>query len=276
MTIALSVKFSDGVVLATDSAVTLSSSRGVHNIYQNSNKIFNLHRDLPLGVMIWGSGSLGEYSLSNLIKDFREEFDQENLQDGYQLSEVASEFAEYLEEFYQQLEEDIDDNEDWPEFGVKIAGYSENTESEDFPETFTYNFSDGQMNGPRVVIEQGVRITSHAANDAIIRLMGGISNEAMSYLMQNLELDQENTEDLFQGIMDYSSINLASRHMPVQDAIDLADFLVEVTKKFYRFRPGPPVVGGPTEIASITKHENFKWIDRKHYYDQELNPEDPH
>ena len=27
----------------------------------------------------------------------------------------------------------------------------------------------------------------------------------------------------------------------------------------------------PKNIAVITKHEGFKWIERKHYYNQELN-----
>lgn len=57
-----------------------------------------------------------------------------------------------------------------------------------------------------------------------------------------------------------------------QDAIDLAEFLVHLTIMFSRFSPGAPSVGGPIEIAAVTKHEGFKWIKRKHYYEQRLNP----
>jgi len=64
--------------------------------------------------------------------------------------------------------------------------------------------------------------------------------------------------------------------MPIQDAIDLARFLVHSAVMFSRFVPGPQVVGGLIEIAAITKHEGFKWISRKHYYDQELNKEPIH
>jgi hypothetical protein len=60
--------------------------------------------------------------------------------------------------------------------------------------------------------------------------------------------------------------------MPIQDAIDLAEFLVDLTIKWKRFTPGAPTVGGPIEIAAITKHEGFKWIRRKHYYSRDLNP----
>ena len=62
--------------------------------------------------------------------------------------------------------------------------------------------------------------------------------------------------------------------MPVQDAIDLADFLVDMTKRYAAFLPGADVVGGETDIATVTRHEGFKWISRKHYYPEHLNRRD--
>lgn len=67
-------------------------------------------------------------------------------------------------------------------------------------------------------------------------------------------------------------INLAQSSMPVQDAIDLAEFLVDTTKGFFRFKLGADTVGGDTDIAVVTRHEGFKWIKRKHYYPHHLNP----
>jgi hypothetical protein len=60
--------------------------------------------------------------------------------------------------------------------------------------------------------------------------------------------------------------------MPIQDAIDLAEFFVDTTATFMRFKRGAGTVGGPTESAAITKHEGFKWVHRKHYYDEVFNP----
>jgi hypothetical protein len=65
---------------------------------------------------------------------------------------------------------------------------------------------------------------------------------------------------------------MVSPAMPLQDAIDLADYLVDLSIKYSRFMPGSPTVGGPVECAAISKHEGFRWIKRKHYYDQRLNP----
>ena len=61
MTIAVSVRVNDGVVLAADSATTLigpgSPDGGrVLNVYNNANKVFNLLKGAPIGLMTWGLG----------------------------------------------------------------------------------------------------------------------------------------------------------------------------------------------------------------------------
>jgi len=63
--------------------------------------------------------------------------------------------------------------------------------------------------------------------------------------------------------------------MPFTDAIKLAEFIAQVTTGYAHFLPGPDVVGGPIEVASISRDEGFKWINRKHYYPATLNPEAP-
>ena len=60
----------------------------------------------------------------------------------------------------------------------------------------------------------------------------------------------------------------------IDEAIDLTEFLVDLTIKHSRFAPGAPTVGGPIEIAAISKHEGFRWIQRKYYYSRDLNPEE--
>ena len=56
---------------------------------------------------------------------------------------------------------------------------------------------------------------------------------------------------------------LVNTSMPVQDAIDLAEFLVDMTKRYVAFLPGADTVGGETDIATVTKYEGFRWIRRQ-------------
>jgi hypothetical protein len=69
-----------------------------------------------------------------------------------------------------------------------------------------------------------------------------------------------------------SLTHLAHPGMPIQDAIDLVKYLADVTVGYVRFKQGAPTVAPPIDIAAITTHQGFKWVERKHYYRQELNP----
>jgi len=80
VTIAISVKIYDGVVLATDSASTVIGTiqqggiAAVSNIYNNANKAFNLRKGFRIGAVTWGAGGLGNASISTLVKDLRGRF----------------------------------------------------------------------------------------------------------------------------------------------------------------------------------------------------------
>jgi hypothetical protein len=69
-------------------------------------------------------------------------------------------------------------------------------------------------------------------------------------------------EGIIQQVKTVSQVFLHSPIMPIQDAIDLADFLAETAKRYFRFLPGADIVGGDTDIATVTRHEGFKWINR--------------
>lgn len=59
--------------------------------------------------------------------------------------------------------------------------------------------------------------------------------------------------------------------MPIQDAIDMVRYLIDVTCGYIRFAPGHTIVAEPIDLAAITKHNGFKWVARKHYYPAKLN-----
>jgi hypothetical protein len=76
MTIAISVKVHNGLVLAADSASAISATGpgappGVLNVYNNANKITNLCKERPIGATTWGASSIGKASMSTLFKDLR-------------------------------------------------------------------------------------------------------------------------------------------------------------------------------------------------------------
>jgi hypothetical protein len=84
-------------------------------------------------------------------------------------------------------------------------------------------------------------------------------------------MSQPDVAQLLGMVLTKSVRYLHDPRMPIQDAIDLAQYLVDATKGYYRFLPGADIVGGDTDIAVVTRHERFKWVKRKHFYPQHLN-----
>ena len=79
--------------------------------------------------------------------------------------------------------------------------------------------------------------------------------------------------ELLKKLYPHTYENLILPAAPIQDAIDLSRFLVETTVGFVRYAVlRAKSVGGPIEIAVITKHEGFKWVQRKHFFSSEFNP----
>jgi len=65
MTVIVSVKINDGIVMASDSASTFTNTQ----VYDHAEKIVNLVKGLPIGAMATGDGGIGSESLTTLLKD---------------------------------------------------------------------------------------------------------------------------------------------------------------------------------------------------------------
>lgn len=59
--------------------------------------------------------------------------------------------------------------------------------------------------------------------------------------------------------------------MSKKELADIAHALVELTSQKRRFSTDEQTVGGPIDVAILTKNEGFIWIQRKHYFDSDIN-----
>jgi hypothetical protein len=59
--------------------------------------------------------------------------------------------------------------------------------------------------------------------------------------------------------------------MPKPDLAEFAEALVNLSSLQRRVSSGMETVGGPVDVAVISKAEGFVWVKRKHYFPRELN-----
>ncbi len=61
-------------------------------------------------------------------------------------------------------------------------------------------------------------------------------------------------------------------HLPKEELAGMAEALVNLTSLKRRVSLEQETVGGPIDVAVISKGDGFVWIKRKHYFDASLNP----
>ena len=280
MTVCVGIKVYDGLVFAADSATTLvghapDGSTGVLNVWQHGNKVFNLHKKLPIAAMTCGMGHIGPASISTLTKDLRRLLTKDP---DWKLNEkkyTIEQVARHAHKFFADLYNAVDPKPPNPhsfEFWVGGIG-SDGLRGE----AWKIQIENGTIRDLMLVADQqhDVRVFWGGQTSVINRLLFGF-DETLPEALAATGTEQDAINAFVEGLKANSEVPLAHAAMPVQDAIAVADFLVETTKRLFAFKPGADVVGGDTDIATVTKHEGFKWIRRKHYYPHGLNLETDH
>jgi hypothetical protein len=269
MTIIVSVKINDGIVMAADSAATFMT-QPFQQMYVHSNKIVNLRKGSPIGVMWTGSGSFGSESLETLMKDLRQRFAVNNEghlswsinPESYTVEQVTEAVYKFLvEEKLPLLSEAVTTK-------LRICGYSS---GRSLAEIWDVDVRPSGSDFKIVMDEKSFGPRWEGEYETLNRLIIGVSN-GFRPALEEIGLDEGKIEAARQALFRRSVAGVHINAMSIQDAINLARFLVQTTVGFNQFQVGvAKTVGGEVEIAAITKHEGFRWVQRKHFYPPSLN-----
>ena len=127
--------------------------------------------------------------------------------------------------------------------------------------------------------------------DTINRLLADYPNTIMDYLekktgkqMKRLRKDvQKMGEELGKAISEehkaFRILNFSDpiittiSGQPKDELARVAENLVNLPSIRQRYSPGTETVGGPIDVAVISKGDGFIWINRKHYFEAARNPQ---
>ncbi len=268
MTIIVSVKINNGIVIASDSMTSFfrNDEKFVQS-YDHENKIFNLYKGLPIGGATCGAGNIGTASISTLSKDLRKllcsqdpewKVDPEN----YTVLEVAEKAKNFLASSMSNAGER-------PYLTYWVFGYSA---GKALPELWSIQFQEGQIALNVIRDETQCGPNWSGQEEALDRLLLGRTSFIPEIAGKHGQ-DIKTFAELILNMGGDLTEPVVMPAMPIQDAIDLANYMVETTRGFVRFSISrAKTVGGQVEIAAITKHEGFKWVSRKYFYPPTLNP----
>ena len=265
MTIVVALKVGDGLVLGADSATTLSVSNAYHNTYLNTEKLMHVN-GLPIGALTFGMALMKNRSVSSLANDLRARFASDAADWAVDpLNFTVQSIVERFQRFYfnELYEPEFRDSPDASPLGFIIGGYSSGQDSADVWRLILTPA--GSQVERMVAPEAPWDCVWEGEREPIQRVLFGYSSQIEQRL-----LDAGVERDVAQRLL-ASMEPLINGAMPIQDAIDMVHYFIELTCGYVRFSPGPATVAKPIDLAAITKYNGFKWVARKHYYPAHLN-----
>ena len=193
--------------------------------------------------------------------------------------------------------------------GLFFAGYGLNDAFPKFMHIELYRTVGGKIKYK--LIERYEESNNHAQivplaqRDVILTFCKGISNTFINYIPQKVEsiinskidsLPNTFTDDQkneLKAILSSSKTEISSaieysiqkdNVKPILDSVQLiplpemaflAESLVNITslKRTFAIDGNQQTVGGPTDVAVMSKGDGFVWIKRKHYFDKQMNPD---
>lgn len=270
MTLNVSLRVPDGIVIASDSLSTvhqpLMQKVTVNAKCDSCGQMIEV-KDVPapaisvpasswpytqkvfpflrhFGLAIFGNAFVNNRSMYSHVTSLADKLSTEDWRT-FELETVAQRVTDY---FQNQVRLDLEriginvelQPDDWTPFGFHIVGYSKDQNGE-------------PVAGTRII---SVGKTARIRNDETI----GCSCSG----------DVSVVNRIWQG-----GPQPSFSFFSLQDAIDYAKFLIRTTADYQRFSGNMPVVGGEIDIALVTSYRGFQWISQKPLYKmlEKENPE---
>ena len=250
MTICVSVKVRDGLVLTTDSMTQIQSTDAttgnvtVVKAYSNARKLFQIG-SLPVGVMTFGLGNIGSRSIQSFILEF----------DGGNESSVrklAGKLRSFIWKAYDKEFRSVPIDKR-PVLGIFVAGYSGKAIFVDEWEFQLPNDAAPIPVRPATAFGSSWR----GITLPFVRLYHGFDPRIYDRLIA-AGVRKVVVEKALQGIQ----TDVIYGGMPVQDAVAFSEYLARTTIGFTTFESGTSTCGGPLQIATIVPDAGFEWISK--------------
>jgi len=263
MTVAIFAKVPEGIVLGSDSTTTIYDNQGrVINTYDNVQKIFPIENH-PVGIVTWGIGSIGVRNIESLIHEFETTVTRQR----HSIQNISMLLFNFFRERYLQQFTNPQNN---VSLGFVLAGYDTGASMPteyimEIPNTAPHvlrpNRADGTPNFGLHWFGQPWWIT---------RLIKGFDHRWLNDVATRCNIPLQELENLASRF----EVPIPYDGMPLQDAVDLTEFLINITIGVFKFQAGPKLCGGAVDIAVITP-KGFCWIKQKALFRQIENHSRP-
>ncbi|MBI4497966.1 MAG: hypothetical protein HY689_08725 [Chloroflexi bacterium] len=269
MTLAIAMVVSDGIVLAADSKLSLTTPQGTRDGSNASPKVFQLTPGVGVTTCGWADFAEGDPYVVRTVASLIEEFCHNVLDASAPPEAIAHALGRFFQHKYEQtIACNYRKEVSGSEYAIKffLAGYDAHS---------TAQVWECEVPGPSV--ELGKDSTNPGPTwDGlpwiIQRLLLGYDGRIVHLPIFNAEdspLSPEAKQELYKQLRLLNARAYYSSWL-LQDAIDYVVWLIRTSIEWTRFfdgiglKPGQAVIlGEPVDVAVIQQHRGFFWLQRK-------------
>lgn len=272
MSLGIAFKGAEGIVLAADSRVTLTTVRPspmpnqplmvLPSTFDNATKLLSVASQKFIGAVTFGAGAIGQLAprtAASFMPEFEEELAKHSVKSQKNRMSVQD-FAEKLGEFFlgQWTKGGMPNPAPGNEMVFLVGGYDE---KEPYGRVFALTIP----TAPKPV-EQSPNLfgaTWGGQRELVDRLMQGFDPTLPAQALSILQPGAPANPGFEAELRKRFGLPIPWQFLPLQDCVDLCIFLVRTTIELQKWLVSVRGVGGAIDVATITRTDGFKAIQIK-------------
>jgi len=264
MSLGVVFKGPEGIVLAADSRVTLNVEMAadtgkvlVPSTYDNATKLLEFQNQKYVGAVTYGIGAIGQKE-PRTAHSFLPEFENE-LQQKENKRLPVEEFSKKLSQFFvRQWDACMPKAAKTPDLILLVGGYDQ-----DAPYGRVFQIAIPSHPDPIEQNKNHFGITWGGQLEYATRLIKGMDPVLPSLVQMHLNLTNDQKVSLESHLDQNLSIKIPYQFLPLQDCVNLSIFLIRTSIEIETWTVGIRGVGGAIDVATVTRTEGFKIVQKK-------------
>jgi hypothetical protein len=263
MSLGVCVKGPEGIVLAADSRVTLEAARrgrpAIPINFDNATKLLSFSKPHDyVGAVTYGAAVIGQRTANSFVPEFEERV-LAHLEDRQAIQTYANEMSKFFMERWSESMPLPPDYKGVP-MTFLVGGYSL---GEAYGRMFIFNIPHSPDPVEQNAGENNFGMNWGGQLEIASRIVHGFDPAVPGIIKAVVNLDKNQEAELFKQFRENLEFPIPYRVLPLQDCVDLAVFLIGTTMTAQRLAIGLRGVGGPIDVAIVTRTKGLEHIKRK-------------
>lgn len=265
MSLGIAFKGAEGIVLAADSRVTLTTviqqttpQQVLTSHYDNATKLLRVNGQEYVGAVTYGAGAIGQRS-PRTAHSYLPEFEAELAQSGGGRLTVED-FASQLSDFFMRQWQAAQMPSQDPPMTFLVGGYDSDAA---YGRVFEFHVPTAPKPREQHPGSDQFGMVWGGQREFTDRLITGFDGQLPSIVQGILGLCDTETDNVATQLKEHLQVRIPFPFLPLQDSVDLSILLIRTTIAVQNWVVGVRGVGGPIDVAAITRTGGFTPIQQK-------------